>query len=129
MAIESSNAINPDISGNLIVWQDDRNGDWDIYGYNLTTRQEFLISDDQPNQTVFSDQTNPAISGTTVVWQDNLGGKMNIYMALLSGPDVATCANPPLGDANGDCVVNLNDLADFSQYWLLCGLDPISACP
>ena len=129
VAIESSNAINPDISGNLIVWQDDRNGDWDIYGYNLTTRQEFLISDDQPNQTVFSDQTNPAISGTTVVWQDNLGGKMNIYMALLSGPDVATCANPPLGDANGDCVVNLNDLADFSQYWLLCGLDPISACP
>ena len=129
IANDFSNAINPDISGNLIVWQDDRNGDWDIYGYNLATRREFLISDAQPNQTVFSNQTYPAISGTTVVWQDDLGGKMNIYMALLSGPDVATCTNPPLGDANGDCVVDMSDLADFSQYWLSCGLDPISACP
>ncbi len=124
------NAINPDISGNLIVWQDDRNGDWDIYGYNLATRREFLISDDQPNQTVFSNQTNPAIDGTTVVWEDDLGGTMNIYMAVMSGFDeVATCTNPPLGDANGDCVVNLTDLADFSQSWLSCGLDPIAACP
>ena len=130
VAIETSNAINPDISGNLIVWQDDRNGDWDIYGYNLATRREFVISDAQPNQTVFSDQTNPAISGTTVVWQDNLGGKMNIYMALMSGSDeVATCDFPPLGDTNGDCVVNMTDLANFSQYWLSCGLEPISACP
>ncbi|NLH15446.1 MAG: hypothetical protein GX455_02595 [Phycisphaerae bacterium] len=129
VAIESSNAINPDISGNLIVWQDDRNTDWDIYGYNLDTRQEFLISDAQIDQTVYSDQTNPAIDGTTVVWEDNLGGKMNIYLALLSGPDVATCAAPPLGDANGDCVVDMSDLAEFSQYWLSCGLDPSSACP
>jgi beta propeller repeat protein len=129
VAIDSSNAINPDISGNLIVWQDDRNTDWDIYGYNLATRREFLISDAQPNQTVFSNQTNPAISGTTVVWEDDLGGKMTIYMALMSGSDeVATCDYPPLGDTNGDCVVNLTDLADFSQYWLYCGLEPISAC-
>jgi hypothetical protein len=26
-------------------------------------------------------------------------------------------------------VVDMNDLADFSYYWLSCGLDPISACP
>lgn len=129
VAIETSNAMNPDISGDLIVWQDDRNGDWDIYGYNLATRRQFLISDAQPNQTVFSDQTNPAISGTTVVWEDNLSGETNIYLALLSGPDVAICKYPPLGDANGDCVVDMSDLAEFSYYWLSCGLDPSSACP
>jgi beta propeller repeat protein len=129
IAVDATNAINPAISGNLIVWQDDRNGDWDIYGYNLDTRREFLISDAQPNQTVFSDQTSPAISGTRVVWEDNLNGKTNIYLALLSGPDIATCSNPPLGDANGDCVVDLSDLAQFSQYWLSCGLDPVEACP
>ncbi len=129
VAIESSNAINPDIDGNLIVWQDDRNGDWDIYGYNLSTRREFPITDIQPNQTVFSDQTAPAISGSTVVWQDNLGGKMNVYFSILSGPEIAECARPPLGDANGDCVVNLEDFAEFSRFWLSCGLEPISACP
>jgi len=34
----------PDIDENIVVWQDNRNGNWDIYGYNLLTGEEFQIS-------------------------------------------------------------------------------------
>ena len=117
---------NPDVGDNLIVWQDYRNGeDWDIYGYNLTTGQEFQITDND------ADQINPAVSGNLVVWQDNRDGYpdiYNIYAVELTGPEVARCAVKPAGDTNGDCQVNLGDLATIGQTWLNCGLDDQTAC-
>ncbi|MBN1124607.1 MAG: hypothetical protein JXA82_06340 [Sedimentisphaerales bacterium] len=129
IATDTDNAEQPDIDGNLIVWQDDRNGDWDIYGFNLTTQEEFLISDNQPGQQTFSDQTNPRISGNTVVWQDNLGGEMSIYAAILSGSEVAKCPEKLPGDVNGDCIVNLQDFVLLAQNWLSCNFDQTGVCP
>jgi TolB protein len=54
----------PAISGSYVVWEDNRNGNADIYGYNLETREEFRITWDS------SDQRYPEISGNLVVWQD-----------------------------------------------------------
>ncbi|GAF88881.1 unnamed protein product, partial [marine sediment metagenome] len=45
-------------------WIDCRNGNWDIYGYNLATEEEFAICTDPANQ------TSPAVSGDIVVWRD-----------------------------------------------------------
>ncbi|MBN1818267.1 MAG: hypothetical protein JW828_12985 [Sedimentisphaerales bacterium] len=129
IATDTDNAEHPDVDGNLIVWQDDRNGDWDIFGFNLTTQQEFLISDNQPGQKTFSDQTNPRLSGNTVVWQDNLGGKMSIYAVVLNGPEIAQCPEKLPGDANGDCIVNLHDFVLLAQNWLSCNFDQSGACP
>lgn len=67
----------PDISGNIVVWQDERRRilpfkpPWpppEIYGYDLTTGQEFLIATD-PDWPLWT----PAISGDIVVW--SRGGK------------------------------------------------------
>ena len=113
---------NPDINGNIIVWQDNRNNNWDIYGYNLTTRKEFQITDDS------HDQTSPAISGNVVVWQDNRNGNSEIYAAILDGPEIAWCTSRLIGDVNGDCEVDFEDFAIMASQWLECCLFPAKAC-
>ncbi len=118
-----SSQTNPDVGDNLVVWQDYRNGnDWDIYGYNLTTGQEFQITDNEAHQ------ENPAVSGNLVVWQDYRDGYAQIYAVELTGPEVARCAVKPAGDTNGDCRTDLRDLATIGQTWLNCGLDDQTAC-
>jgi len=113
---------NPDIDGNIVVWQDNRNGDWDIYGYNLTSRQEFQITDNP------YDQTNPAVSGHTVVWEDSRDGNSQIYAIVLDGPEVARCKSKLAGDINGDCKVDFDDQAIMLSQWLECNLEPNEAC-
>jgi len=66
-------AQNPAISGSIIVWQDNRNGNWDIYGYDLTAGQEIEICTDM------GDQELPDIDGNTIVWQDNRNSNWDIY--------------------------------------------------
>jgi len=140
-AITSNEAeqTNPDIDRNIVVWQDNRNGNWDIYGYNLTTRQEFQITDNP------HDQTNPAISGPfdsaqgedllyaerrrgTVVWEDNREGNLQIFAIVLDGPEVARCTSKLMGDVNGDCKVDFIDYTLMASQWLECNLEPEEAC-
>jgi len=118
IAANSSSQENPDIDGNLVVWQDNRHGNWDIFGYNLTTRQEFRITDDP------HDQINPAISGDLVVWQDSRDGPSNIYAVRLAGPDIARCSEKIPGDVNNDCRVDFTDFNLMAANWLECNLDP-----
>lgn len=112
----------PDISGHIVVWQDSRHGNWDIYGYNLVTKKEFRIT------TNTSNQTQPAVSGSLVVWTDERVTPANIYYTWLDDETVADCPNPVPGDANGDCRMDLTDYAFAAQNWLICNLDPVSAC-
>ncbi len=55
----------PAISSNIVVWEDWRNYNADIYGYDLLTHQEFPITVTSGNQEA------PNISGQVVVWRDN----------------------------------------------------------
>ena len=64
---------NPDIDGNLVVWQDDRNGDWDIYMRDLETGATMAICTESGNQ------ENPRIDGHMIVWQDFRNGNWDIY--------------------------------------------------
>jgi beta propeller repeat protein len=118
----ASSQINPDISGHLVVWQDNRNGNWDIYGYNLITREEFQITTD------LADQTNPAISGSLVAWEDSRVTPVTIYYTWLDGDAIADCPNKLAGDIDGDCQVNLTDYVRMAQNWLACALEPATAC-
>ncbi len=79
--------VNPSLDGNLVVYQDNRNGhvdgtgawveEWDIYVKDLASGVE------QPVCTVPGDQINPVIKGNTVVWEDNRGGDWDIYAATI----------------------------------------------
>jgi beta propeller repeat protein len=78
-AAEQSHAA---ISGTRVAYQDFRNGNWDIYLYDLTTGAEKRLTTDP------ADQTMPAISGTRVVWQDFRSGDWEIYLYdLTSGTE------------------------------------------
>ncbi|MCO5382660.1 PKD domain-containing protein [Methanosarcina sp. Z-7115] len=75
----SGQADRPAIYGDRIVWEDWRNGNGDIYLYNLSTHKETQITANE------SDQMLPAIYDNIVVWVDgrnNYG--YDIYMYDLS---------------------------------------------
>jgi beta propeller repeat protein len=87
-------AYNPAIYGNRIVWQDDRDGnyDYDIYMYDISTKKETQI-------TTSGSVEVPAIYGDRIVYADNRNGNYDIYMydistkketQITSSPDAQT---------------------------------------
>lgn len=85
----------PDISGNRVVWQDDRNGNWDIYMATLTSAgwKESVVC------TATGDQTAPSISGTKVVYADNRASSSNWDIFVT---DVATGKERRLSTSSGN---------------------------
>jgi beta propeller repeat protein len=67
---------NPDIDGIRIVYQDNRNGNWDIYIYTLqgVFEPETRITSHSGNQ------VNPKISADKIVYADDRNGNWDIYM-------------------------------------------------
>ena len=70
--------FDPVVSGELVIWSDDRNNDRDIYGYELATEVEFPVCVKEGRQ------TNPAIDGDVVVWVDGRNDNWDIYGARIS---------------------------------------------
>lgn len=89
VCIDSNSQISPDIyfyNSRAMVWQDDRNGSWDVYGYRIDDiyfGTEFIVSAGA------GDRIRPAVHGYTAVWQDMRNGNEDIYAAhlCLSGSD------------------------------------------
>ena len=60
----TGNKWEPDVFRDVVVWGDYRNGNWDIYGYNLATNNEFVIAAGPAYQ------RSVAIYGNTVVYEN-----------------------------------------------------------
>ncbi len=71
-------ASRPDVSGDRIVWDDYRNGNSDIYMYDISTEIETRITTNTANQ------YGPAISGDRIAWMDYRNGPRDIYMYDIS---------------------------------------------
>jgi len=65
---------NPDVDGNMVVWEDDRDGNKEIYFSNSPGTSGTRIT------TNSASQERPSISGDYIVWQDNRNGNWDIYL-------------------------------------------------
>jgi len=73
----------PDVDGDRIVWGDERNGNADVYLYDLATDTEHQITTDSVHQ------WRPHISGDRIVWTDDRHGTFDIFVY-----DLAVCGVP-----------------------------------
>ncbi|MFH1777300.1 MAG: dockerin type I domain-containing protein [Candidatus Omnitrophota bacterium] len=62
------------INGNRICWEDNRNGNFDIYLYDIQTGEETQITTD------LSDQRSPVINDNQICWEDYRNGNADIYL-------------------------------------------------
>jgi beta propeller repeat protein len=96
---DSNSQQYPDIADrDFIVWQDDRHGNWDVYGYEpgpYGTGTEFAISTEAANQ------VKPDVSEGIVVWQDARNDGGDIYAARICSRGNDQC--------DGECVIELLD--------------------
>lgn len=90
IAINTSEQDQPDISGNIVVWQDNRRTEslssFDIYGYDLALAKEFVISARGGNE------VSPKVSDNFVIWTDYVGSTVDIYAYNLSTQKLLTVA-------------------------------------
>ena len=98
--ITSNNANQqyPDITENqpgvyYIVYQDNRNGNWDIYLYNTDIQTEYKVTNNTANQ------THPAVSDGRIVYMDDRNGNLDIYMTTV-GYVSQTVSPPPYNGAS-----------------------------
>ena len=78
ISVNAENQHDPAIHESTVVWEDERNENFDIYGFNMLTSEEFQITENASNQ------YDPAIYGNIVVWMDERNGNYDIYGSNLS---------------------------------------------
>ena len=84
----------PSISGDYIVWQDNRNGNWDIYLYKRSTGKETRLTTDTGKQWL------PIVCGHYVAWYDDSSGRTNVVLY-----DIASGKVKKVIDCNAQTVI------------------------
>ncbi|MBI1921556.1 MAG: hypothetical protein HYS23_10825 [Geobacter sp.] len=87
----AADQLHPRVSGTRVVWQDMRNGNWDIYTRDLAAGDSVKITSGA------ADHQFPAVAGNIIVWQDNRNGNWDIY-----GHDLATGTEFTVFSGEGD---------------------------
>ncbi|MBE0428740.1 MAG: hypothetical protein IBX61_02580 [Thermoleophilia bacterium] len=107
----------PDVQEDIIVWKDFRNGNWDIYMYDLSVHAEIPISTHPAYQNM------PITNGSTIIWQDNRNGDWDLYMKDASGgeeqPLVWGPGNKGLPTVSGSLVTYVDDSSGSNDIYAI----------
>ncbi len=97
----STNQVNPDISGDIIVWEDNSHGSGDVYAR--------INGNVVPISTATGAQIRPAIDGQRIVWIDYRHTNTEIYLYDLSTETEIRITNDTVRqyypDISGDYIV------------------------
>lgn len=109
------NQIYPDISGDWLVWQDERTGEPDIWTHNFGTDTTAALFTHAANQEA------PVVDGNIVVWQDDRNGNWDLYSWNLDTgqetPLVVTTSNQKNAEIHGPWIVYQEDAAGNWDIW------------
>ena len=111
----SSNQLHPSAGPNYVVWEDDRSGNADIYGYDLETSSPLSFV------TWFGNQEYPRLDGDRFVFQDYSGGDYDVYLYDIPTAGITTIASGAgdqmKPDISGDRIVwQSNQTGSFDLY-------------
>jgi len=118
-------------NGTTIAWQDNRNGNWDIYGQRLDLNGAALwTANGTAISTATGDQTNPRLSdpandasiSTIITWQDTRNGNSDIFAQRVSifGVAMWTTNGVPVSIATGNQIsqrMALKSAGPFIVVW------------
>ncbi|NLZ30504.1 MAG: hypothetical protein GX885_07165, partial [Methanomicrobiales archaeon] len=112
----------PSISGNHIVWQDDRNGDWDIYLYDRSKEEEpTLLTKDIPGK-----HWMPIVRGNHAAWYHNNKGKTNVILYdIAAGKVKATIDCDAMTTIRGGSTEFKPALSDTYVAWVESGTERV----
>ena len=123
------NSVDPAISGDLVAWEDSRDGNMEIYATSLATREERRVTDSTDVD------SRPSVSGTLIVWQRcAAGGTCDIWAydwatgvtTQITDTPASNERNPDVdgttivyqGDRTGDSDIYLYDLVTGTEQHL-----------
>lgn len=127
---DAATQTSPDISGDLVVWQEQRDGQSDVFLHDLGTDETRRLTDDP------ADQIAPRISGNRVVWEDHRHAGRDVYVLDVTGgdairltPETSVQVEPDVSDGRvvwrddrrAGWGVVLHDLATGEEAWLTTG--------
>jgi len=107
--ISNNNLIQaqPHIYGDIVVWNDERNGNLDVYMYDISTEIETQITDSELNQ------FGPLIYKNKILWNDERNGNLDVYMYDIDLDEEFVIAN---GQLNENIGALYNDIAAINVY-------------
>jgi len=113
----------------IVVWQDKREGDYDIYAQRFDSSGDFLDTNFKVNDNIgnslqnFPKVDSDSLGNFVVVWQDKRNGDEDVYAQVFNEGGEKTGENFRVNDDSGDAYqgrpdISMDDEGSFVVVWV-----------